>query len=240
MKAVLVENLSFAYGSIDVLTNISFIVNIGEFIGIFGPNGGGKTTLLSLLMGFLTPSCGRIQILDRSPLQARAQMGWVPQTFHFDRLFPISVEEVVLGGRLAQLPWYGRFREGDFKAVYEALNKVGMQSFVKAPFSSLSGGQAQRVLIARALACAPQLLLLDEPTASVDYRAQMEIYRLLKSLQGEITVMMVTHDLNMAVAHVDRVFCVQKNLLPMTPEKVCEHFGVGLYHSPLKIIQEKG
>jgi len=239
MTAILVENLSFSYGPSQVLTDVSFAVNVGEFIGVFGPNGGGKSTLLSLLMGFLKPGRGQIRIFGKPPPLARSQMGSVPQIFHFDRLFPISVEEVVLGGRLTKLPWYGRFKKSDFLAVHAALGKVGMASFVRAPFSALSGGQAQRVLIARALASNPQLLLLDEPTASVDYSAQIEIYRLLKSLKGKITVVMVTHDLNTAVAHVDRVFCVQKNLIPMSPEKVCEHFGVGLYHSPLKMAEEK-
>ena len=238
-KAIAVENLCFAYNVGDVLTDISFSVDKGEFVGLFGPNGGGKTTLLSLLMGFLKPSSGQIKIFGKSPLQARSQIAWVPQTFHFDRHFPISVQEVVLGGRLAHLSWYGTCAAGDYEAVEVALKKVGMESFLHAPFSILSGGQAQRVLIARALASDPALLLLDEPTASVDYAAQGEIYRLLKSLKGEITVVMVTHDLNAAVTYVDKVFCVQKNLIPMSPEKVCEHFAMGLYHSPLQVIQEK-
>ena len=239
MNVIEVEHLSFAYNEGDVLTDICFTVGEGEFVGLFGPNGGGKTTLLSLLMGFLKPSRGHIRIFGKSPVLARSQIAWVPQTFHFDRHFPISVEEVVLGGRLAHLSWLGRFSPNDFAAVHTALKKVGMEPFLRAPFATLSGGQAQRVLIARALASNPTLLLLDEPTASVDYAAQAEIYRLLKSLKGEITVVMVTHDLNTAVAYVDKVFCVQKTLIPMSPEKVCEHFALGLYHSPLKITQEK-
>lgn len=225
-----VENLSFAYNGAAVLEEVSFSVQEGEFIGIFGPNGGGKTTLLSLVMGFLKPVRGTIRVFDSSPQQARSHIGWVPQIFHFDRHFPISVEEVVLGGRLAQLRWHGHFSTADYHSVSNALEKVKMEKFLKAPFATLSGGQAQRVLIARALVSSPSLLLLDEPTASVDYAAQKEIYQLLTSLKGEVTIVMVTHDLNSAVERVDRLFCVQKTVIPISPKKVCEHFALGLYH----------
>src|ERR1700722_211781 len=225
-----VENLRFAYNGVNVLEDINFTINEGEFVGIFGPNGGGKTTLLSLLMGFLRPLRGTVKIFGLSPNQARKKIGWVPQNFHFDRYFPISVEEFVLGGRLAHLSWNGRYSKKDREIVKESLTKVGMHKFLKVAFATLSGGQAQRVLIARALASFPSLMLLDEPTASVDYAAQTEIYHLLTSLKGEITIVMVPHDLNSAVEHVDHLFCVQKNLIPMSPKKVCEHFALGLYH----------
>jgi zinc transport system ATP-binding protein len=234
MNVIEVENLNFAYNGVLVLEEINFIVKQGEFIGIFGPNGGGKTTLLSLIMGFLKPTRGKIRIFERPPQQARDKLGWVPQNFHFDRHFPISVEEVVLGGRLAHLSWNGRFSKEEHKIAEEMLDKVGMLPFLKVPFATLSGGQAQRTLIARALASFPSLLLLDEPTASVDYAAQTEIFKLLTCLKGEMTIVMVTHDLNSAVGHVDSLFCVQKNIIPMSPEKVCEHFALGLYHAPLK------
>lgn len=234
MNVIEVENLSFAYNGVDVLEDLNFSVKEGQFIGIFGPNGGGKTTLLSLLLGFLKPSRGKIRLFGMPPAQAQKKIGWVPQNFHYDRHFPISVEEVVLGGRLSHLSWHGRFPPNEIHLAEESLAKVGMQKFLKAAFSTLSGGQAQRVLIARALVSGPSLLLLDEPTASVDYAAQTEIYQLLTSLKGEMTIVMVTHDLNSAVEHVDSLFCVQKNLIPMSPEKVCEHFALGLYHSPLK------
>lgn len=234
MPIIEVDHLSFAYNGVYVLEDISFTVNEGEFIGIFGPNGGGKTTLLSLLLGFLKPTRGEVRLFGKTSAQAQNKIGWVPQNFHFDRHFPISVEEVVLGGRLFNLSWSGRYSKNDHKAIEEALEKVGMRKFLHAAFATLSGGQAQRVLIARALASSPTLLLLDEPTASVDYAAQTEIYRLLSALKGEMTIVMVTHDLNSAVEHVDRLFCVQKNLVNMTREKVCEHFALGLYHAPTK------
>ncbi len=234
MNPVEVENLNFSYDTVQVLEDVAFTIAQGEFIGVFGPNGGGKSTLLSLLLGFLKPTRGKIQLFGETPASARSKIGWVPQNFQFDRHFPISVEEVVLGGRLSHLSWNGKFSKTDHEIVKEVLAQVSMLPFLKAPYASLSGGQAQRVLIARALAGFPSLLLLDEPTASVDYAAQAEIYRLLTTLKGEKTIIMVTHDLKTAVEHVDRVFCVQKSLISMPPEKVCEHFAIGLYHTPLK------
>lgn len=228
------ENIRFAYDGNCVLEQVNFQINAGEFVGLFGPNGGGKTTLLSLIMGFLKPASGRLTLFGKPPVEARSHIGWVPQNFQFDRHFPISVEEVVLGGRLSRLSWTGRFKKEDGVIVQQALEKVGMARLLKHPFSSLSGGQAQRVLIARALVSSPSLLLLDEPTASVDPAAQAAIYQLLISLKGEMTILMVTHDLNSAVEQMDRLFCIQKTLTEMSPAKICEHFALGLYHPPLK------
>jgi len=234
MNALDIHTLSFAYGSTYALEEVSFSVKEGAFVGVFGPNGGGKTTLLHLILGFLKPTRGNISVFGKSPKQAHAKIGWVPQTFHFDRYFPISVEEVVLGGRLSHLSWRGQFSKLDREAVSHSLEKVGMKKFINAPFAALSGGQAQRVLIARALVSSPSLLILDEPTASVDYQAQIEIYNMLKQLKGKMTILMVTHDLDSAVEYVDTLFCVQRSLTEMSPKKVCEHFALGLYHSPLK------
>lgn len=228
MSVIAVQDLYFSYEGTPVLENVSFSVTEGEFVALFGPNGGGKTTLLQLLMGFLKPNRGKILLLGKPPKAARQAVGWVPQNFHFDRLFPISVQEVVLGGRLKWAkPW---FHAEDHRIVEEVLDRVGMRHALLSPFSVLSGGQQQRVLIARALASSPKLLLLDEPTASVDPLAEKEIYRLLGELQGEMTILMVTHDLNRAVETVDRLLCVQNRVTQMPKEKVCEHFALGLYH----------
>ncbi|MFZ0565180.1 MAG: metal ABC transporter ATP-binding protein [Chlamydiales bacterium] len=234
MNVIEVEDLCFAYNSIPVLKNVSLTVSSKEFIGIFGPNGGGKTTFLNLLMGFLKPSKGRISIYGDSPKNKQKLIAWVPQSFSFDPSFPISVKEVVLMGRLRFARWYGRFHEQDLQKVKTALGQVGMESSINAPFSALSGGQMQRVLIARALASNPSLLLLDEPTSGIDYETQNEIYKLLGKLKQEITILMVTHDLSGLINQVDRFFCIQETLTPMSREKLCEHFALGLYHPPLK------
>ena len=234
MKVIEVENLSFAYDSTLILKEVSISVADGEFVGIFGPNGGGKTTLLNLLMGFLKPTKGSISIFGNSPKMVRKKMGWVPQAFDFDHSFPISVKEVVLAGRLSYASKWGRFHKTDYQIVQKVLEKVGMQKYLNFPFSSLSGGEAGRVLIARALASSPSLLLLDEPTASIDPIVQEEIYKILRELKKEVTIVMVTHNLAPLVGLADHFFCVQGTLTSMSAEEMCEHYALGLYHPPLK------
>jgi zinc transport system ATP-binding protein len=173
--------------------------------------------------------------LGAAPSHCISQVAYVPQGLRFDRQFPISVMEVVLSGRLSRLPWYGLYSSADKKAAHEALDLVGMLPYSHCVFGNLSGGQAQRALIARALVSEPQLLLLDEPTASVDAQAETLIYSILKQLQKKMTILMVTHDLRAAIDIVDRVLCVQGGVLSLLPQEVCEHFALGLYHTPLQI-----
>jgi zinc transport system ATP-binding protein len=233
---IALDRLCFSYQNTHVLNQVSLQVYPGEFLGIVGPNGGGKTTLLKLIMGFLKPSSGTIRVFGDAPdvhPPNSIPLAYVPQSMRFDRDFPISVEEVVLSGLLSRLPWYGSFHAGDRKAAKEALEKVKLGSFHDRAFGTLSGGQAQRVLIARALVSKPRLLLLDEPTASVDSQAEADIYSILNSLKGEITILMVTHDLRTAIDHVERLICVQGTVFAIEPQEVCQHFALGLYHMPL-------
>lgn len=231
--AVSVKNLSFSYPGVPILDKVSFEINEGECIGIIGPNGGGKSTLLKLICGFLKPSHGSIHFFGKTQSHALSELAYVPQTLGFDRQFPISTLEVVLSGRLSHLNWWGSYTKKDHMLAEESLERVGLLSFAKTPFSSLSGGQAQRILIARALASQPKIMLLDEPTASVDQAAEADILALLKSLKETITFLIVTHDLNQAVDQVDRLLVVQHNIVPMTVQEVCEHFALGLYHTPM-------
>lgn len=232
-NAVETDHLFFSYPNTPVLSNVSLSIQEGEFIGIIGPNGGGKTTLMKLIMGFLKPSRGKIYVYEEPPREMQRKVAYVPQAMRFDRQFPISVIEVVLSGLLSQLPWYGRFLPEQRQAAVEVLNKVGLAHLSTSAFGTLSGGQAQRILIARALVSQPQLLLLDEPTASVDSQAEADIYKILQDLKGKMTIIMVTHNLNAAIDQVQRLLCVQGNVFSLKPEEVCKHFAVGLYHPPL-------
>lgn len=227
------EDLCFSYQNSSVLDEVTFSVNPGEFIGIFGPNGGGKTTLLKLIMGFLKPSFGKIEIIGKLAQLARNQIAYVPQNLRFDRQFPISVFELVLSGRLSHLPWYGKFRQEDIQIAEQMIEKLNLKNVKSQSFGTLSGGQAQRALIARALVSEPEILLLDEPTAGVDSQAEEEIYKILSELKGKITILMVTHHLHTAINQVERVLLVRKNVISLKPEEVCEHFAIGLYHPPL-------
>lgn len=232
--AISVKHVCFNFGSSEILHNLHFQIPQGQCVGIIGPNGGGKTTLLRLILGLLKPSRGTIQIFGEPPNQEEGLVAYVPQSLHYDRSFPISTLELVLGGRLSYLPWYGFFKAADRERAMEALAEVGLQKHAHAPFGSLSGGQRQRVLIARALAGDPKIILLDEPTANVDSEAEEAIYQLLHRLKGKKTILMVTHNLRSILQLVDVMFSVEKTVEQMLPSEVCEHFALGLYHHPLK------
>ncbi|MFI5333824.1 MAG: metal ABC transporter ATP-binding protein [Chlamydiales bacterium] len=229
-KILEIDNLSFGYEKTPILQGVDLAIHEGEFIVIFGPNGGGKTTFLKLLMGFLEPVSGTISLFGKTPRKARQKLSYVPQVAQFDRQFPLSVLELVLMGRLNQTKWWGGFPREAKKEALDALEKVGLLEKAPAPFGTLSGGQAQRALIARALVSNPELLLLDEPTASVDPEAEKQIHALLLKLKGSMTILMVTHDLQPLLEKADRLLCVHRTVGSYTPKQVCEHFAVGLYH----------
>lgn len=226
-----VKDVSFSRGKTPILKHINLHVKKGEFIGIFGPNGGGKTTFLKLLLGLLKPSHGSIEIFGQPPEMARSRMGYVPQAKLFDLQFPISVLDVVLMGLLS--------KKNDKKAkekARSALAKVHLLDKESKPFGTLSGGQAQRVLIARALVGEPEILLLDEPTVSIDAEAEKTTYELLSELKGHITILMVTHDLQPILEKAGRLVCIHQKLSTYLPKEVCEHFALGLYHPPIKLL----
>lgn len=220
------KELNFSYDKkTAVLEEIDFSVRKGQFVGIFGPNGGGKTTLLMLLLGLLSPTKGKIEV--------HGKIGYVPQARRYDKQFPISVMEVVLQGCLADFRGWGRFSVEAKKRACEALEKVGLQDKARDAFGTLSGGQIQRTLIARALASNPDILLLDEATVGIDPEALADIFKFLVGLKGKITILMVTHDLQAIAKEMDQLFCINRNLTLYTPEQVCQHFALGLYHPKL-------
>jgi zinc transport system ATP-binding protein len=238
-KPISVQNLSFGYVKGDpIIQSATFDIGANEFVGIIGPNGGGKTTLLKLIMGFLDPYEGTISIFGQSPKKHPNGIAYVPQQLRCDREFPITVKELVLQGRLSKLSIFGQFSKEDHEMAIKALEKVNLLDFQKKSVGTLSGGQMQRALIARALAMNPQILLLDEPTASVDPNAEQEIYALLKTLQKELTIVMVTHDIRAVIYDVERVISVQRTIDIMSPQTLCEHFALGLYHFPLMDTKE--
>ncbi len=207
------ENVWFRYDEPVVLEDVSLRVARGEFLGVVGPNGGGKTTLLRLILGQLAPDSGRVRVLGETPVRARRRIGYVPQRAQFDRTFPISVMEVVLMGRLDSAPWIGGYGRKDREAAKIALEEVEVADLAARRFGTLSEGQRQRVLIARALVSGPEILLLDEPTASVDQRIEQGIHELLGRLNRRATILIVSHDLGFVTSHVRRVACMSRTLV---------------------------
>lgn len=205
-------DVSFRYDGATVLEKVSFAVDPMTFISVVGPNGGGKTTLLKLILGLIRPEHGVVKVLGISPEKARPQVGYVPQHFQFDQKFPMRVLDVVLMGRLSG-NLRGLFGKADHAAAHLALETVELGHLARRPFASLSGGQRQRVLIARALATDPKLLLLDEPTAHIDMSSQQEFYSLVERLSACLTIMMVTHDVTFVAPFVRSVLCVNRRVV---------------------------
>jgi zinc transport system ATP-binding protein len=225
-RVIDIRGLHFAYGAASTLAAIDLQVADGEFLGIVGPNAGGKSTLLKLILGLLHPQAGRIRVLGRSPRAASRMIGYVPQYPSFPRDFPISVAQVVELGRLGAETgpggesrwalWPGRLTGADRAATRRALDEVEAGDIAERQIGSLSGGQLQRVLLARALASEPRILILDEPTANIDQRLESDIFDLLKGLNARMTILVVSHDIAFISRYVHRVACVNRTL-------VCHH-----------------
>ena len=207
-----IQNLNFSYNRQPVLINVDLTVQAGDFIAMIGPNGGGKTTLLKLMLGLLKPESGTIRIFGRSPQEAAYRIGYVPQDIHINKDFPVSALDVVLMGKLKPGRGWSRHSETDRRAAMRALELVEMEKFHNQRIGELSGGQKQRVFVARALVTNPELLFLDEPTASIDAKGQNEFYHLLNELNKKITIIIVSHDLMVVSGYIKSVVCVNRHL----------------------------
>jgi len=215
---ITIKNLTFKYGNEIILDNINLEIKKGDYIALIGPNGGGKTTLIKLILGLLKPTSGEIILKTK-------KIGYVPQYTNFSLDIPIRVIDVILQGRLSKFKFF--YNKKDRKIAQEKLKLVNMEKFANKKISDLSGGQRQRVLIARALVSEPEILILDEPTSAIDIKGQKEIYKILKEL--DITKIIISHDINILLEGVNKVAFISKTLvlhntpdLHFTPDE--EHF----------------
>ena len=211
-KIIEIQNLNFSYNSQPVLRDINLSVHHGDFVAMIGPNGGGKTTLLKLMLGLLHADSGDVRIFSQSPQDVSHRIGYVPQDVHINKNFPISTLDVVLMGKLKPGRRRSRHSQQDRKAALNALAQVEMLKYSDHRIGELSGGQKQRVFVARALVTDPELLFLDEPTASIDTKGQNEFYTLLKELNKTITIIVVSHDLMVISGYIKSVICVNQRL----------------------------
>ncbi|MDR1212143.1 MAG: ABC transporter ATP-binding protein [Spirochaetaceae bacterium] len=220
------EDVSFSYGNLSVLNHTSFHIHQGEFIALAGPNGAGKTTILKLILGLERPSGGTVQVLGTSPGNARRRVGYVPQQAGFDEAFPITVEEVVLMGALR--PLSRGLSGGGREAVQRAMTHTSTAGLSGRPYTALSGGQRRRVLVARALASEPELLILDEPTANMDLESEERLSHTLAGLKGAITILVVTHDMEFVSSLTNRVLCLERGAAQgVVQHKIVELSGSG-------------
>lgn len=206
------RNLAFAYPATPVLRDVNLRIARGDFVCVVGPNGGGKTTLLRLILGLLPPTAGSVSVFGRPPTEVRHRIGYMPQHAQLDPQFPVRASDVVLMGRLGS-GRLGPFRRRDRAKAAAALAEVGLAEYAGRSFAALSGGQRQRVLIARALACDPEILLMDEPTANLDPLVQDEMHELLHELNQRLTVVLVSHDVGFVAGQVRTVVCVNREVV---------------------------
>jgi zinc transport system ATP-binding protein len=231
-----IRNLWVNYETTVALKGVDLTVRKGDIFGIIGPNGGGKSTLLKAILGLVPPTQGSIHILGEPPEQGRRHIGYVPQFAQFDREFPISVLDVVVMGFLSRKTRVSWYTKEDRIAAQDALKFVGMLKLADQHISSLSGGQKQRVFIARALASKPEILLLDEPTASVDQNIKESIYDLLSRIQKSMTVVLVTHDIGVVSSLVNRVACLNQTLFTHYDNKLTAQMLEDAYRCPVDLI----
>lgn len=232
-----VEALDAYYGSHCALKDINLEVNKRDYLGLIGPNGGGKTTLLRVLLGLVKPARGRVRVLGREPGEARGKVGYVPQHTLYSRGFPINVQDVVLMGRLNRRPGlFHRYSREDREAAFSVLERLEIAGLWDRSMDRLSGGQRQRVLIGRALAASPEVLLLDEPTASLDTRSRDHIYQLLERLNGDVPIVLVTHDLGVISSRVKSIACLNVNLHYHGEVELKEEVIRQLYGCPVELL----
>jgi zinc transport system ATP-binding protein len=219
-----------------VLEDINLSVYEGDFIGLIGPNGGGKTTLIRVLLGLLPPTRGQVRIMGLPVQEGRRMIGYVPQLVEFDREFPISVWDVARMGRLGKRRLLRRYTAQDDEIVTRALRQVELHDLRQQPIGELSGGQRQRAYIARALATQPEILLLDEPTSSVDPQVSSSIYELLRRLNEHVTILLISHDMSAISSHVKTVGCLNRRLFYHGEKEITAEMLELAYQCPIDLI----
>lgn len=227
-----IEDLTVAYDKVPVLQNVNLDISEKDFLGVIGPNGGGKTTLLKAILGLVKPEQGIISFRD--DLQGRKKsIGYLPQVKHIDRKFPITVFDVVLSGSIME---NRRKAKVDAKDKVEALlDEMGVADIRNKAIGELSGGQMQRVFLCRALLSNPKLLILDEPDTFVDNRFEGELYEKLRLLNEEIAIVLVSHDVGTISSYVKTIACVNTDLHLHPSNRITQEQLNG-YNCPIQVI----
>lgn len=239
------ENVSYSYGveQKPALENVTLTIPRGEFASIVGPNGGGKSTLIKLILGLIRPATGVVELFGESPEKSRYRVGYAPQQARVDFRFPINVLDVTLAGRFGANPGsregrsFFRFDRANKEKALAALEKMGVADLRKKSFGDLSGGQRQRVLIARALCSEPDLLVLDEPTNNIDPSSAEKFYSLLAELHKNASILFASHDLGVVSQLVDSVICVNRVVRVHPTSSFNGDLVRDLYHSDVRFVR---
>jgi zinc transport system ATP-binding protein len=235
-ELVRLKNVWVHYDSVAILEAVDLSVKQDDFLGIIGPNGGGKTTLLKVILGLVKPSRGAVTVLGSTPERNRKFIGYIAQSSLFDHDFPISVLEVVLMGRYGKVGLIKRFSNEDKMLALKALETVEMLDYKDRQIGRLSGGEQQRVFIARALVAEPKMLLLDEPTTGVDTPMQTEFYELLAKLKRTMAIVLVSHDISAVSVYVDSIACLNHQLYYHGSKEIGPEILEATYKCPVQMI----
>ncbi len=232
-----IKNLWAGYESDMILEDVSFEMFPRDYVGLIGPNGGGKTTLIRVILGLLKPDQGSVSVMGEEPKKGRRQIGYVSQFQVEDKHFPVNVWDVVSMGRLQKNPLKNlRLKGEDKDAIEEALSETGMLEYRKQNMNELSGGQRQRVFISRALVTEPRLLLLDEPTSSVDSHSSNQLYDLLAKLNDHLAILLISHDLTAISTYVKTVGCVNRRLVYQGTKEITDEMLETAYECPVDLL----
>ena len=235
-EVVDIQDLWFSYNGNPVLTGVDLTIHSRDFLAIIGPNGGGKTTLIKLMLGLLEPDRGAVRIFGRAPRKAAFRLGYVPQDIHVNRGFPICVQDVVRMGQIKGGGGWRSFTRQDRGILQECLERVEMWNFRSRRMDELSGGQRQRVYLARAMASQPEVLFLDEPMSNVDTKGQTDFYDFLLEINKKVTIVVVSHDAMVLSSHAKSVACVNQQLFYHDRPEITRDMLEMAYHCPVELI----
>lgn len=236
LAAVEFKNVTFAYGATPTLENVSFSLSGNGVNYVIGPNGGGKTTLLKLMLGELQPDSGEILIFGKPSVKMKGLIGYAPQSISYDASFPVSVFEVVLMGRLG-LRWGGRYSRSDKDVARRVLDEVDLWDVRDKLFAELSGGLQRRALIARALASEPKALALDEPTANIDSASEQKLLELVNRVQSRMAIILVSHDLSFVPSSIRQVLCVDRGVRVHPTDEITDDGIRIIFGSEMRMIR---
>ncbi len=236
MSLIDVKNVTYEDRGNLVLDSVTLRVEAGDFVAVIGPNGGGKTTLIKLLLGLIEPTRGTVTVMGGPPRDARGRIGYVPQYFTFDPDYPASLLDLVLMGRLPERGMFRRFQRQDRDAAMEAMCRLEIEHLAARPLAAVSGGELQRALIARALVVQPEILLLDEPTTSLDTRVGQNLYERLEKFAGGAAVVMVTHDIGVISRHVKSIACLNRRLYQHSGGHITGEILEEVYGCPVDLL----
>lgn len=234
-KILEIQGVTAGYNGHIVLENVNLSVHERDFIGVVGANGSGKTTLLKVLLGLLSPIRGKVRFFFGENGQPKKYIGYMPQVSSFDKKFPITVRDVVISGLTGSVGMFGRFSGSDKARSRAVMEQMGVRHLEKRAIGELSGGQMQRVFLARALISSPRLLVLDEPNTFVDKTFEKSFYEILKELNKEMAIILVSHDLGMIASYVKTIACVCRFLHYHETSEITQEV-LDTYNCPIDLI----